>query len=208
MPVPNHNPKVDAYLDAAEDFAKPILVHVRGLLHANCPEVTEEIKWGNPHFDYKGEMMCIFAAYKNHCSFSFWKDGLMADARLKANADLPAIKRFMGKLMTVTDLPADSDLVSWIREAMSLNERGVKLPPRQSDGPKREVGIPDAFAERLAAQPAIKAIFEGKSSSFQKEYNVWIGEAKTDATRDKRIDEALTWIADGKGRFWKYAKAG
>lgn len=207
MPVPNHNPKVDAYLDAAEEFAKPIFVHLRGLLHATCPEVVEEMKWGIPHFDYRGEMMGIFAAYKKHCSFSFWKDSLMADARLKANSDLPAAKRFMGKLTTIADLPSDNDLIAWIREAMSLNERGVKLPPRQSDGPKKEVGIPDAFAERLAQAPAIRAIFEGKSASFQKEYNVWIGEAKTEATRDKRIDEALAWIAEGKGRFWKYAKS-
>jgi uncharacterized protein YdeI (YjbR/CyaY-like superfamily) len=205
MSNPNHNPKVDSYLETLEPFARPILTHLRALIHATCPGVTEEMKWGNPHFDYRGEMMGIFAAYKNHCSFGFWKDSLMSDARLKANADLPAAKRFMGKLTQVSDLPPDSELVSWIEEAMSLNERGVKLPPRKSEGPKA-VGIPDAFAERLAANPAIQAVFESKSPSFQKEYNAWIGEAKTEATRDKRIEEALAWISDGKGRFWKYAK--
>jgi uncharacterized protein YdeI (YjbR/CyaY-like superfamily) len=201
------NPKVDSYIENAEEFARPILAHLRGLIHATCPGVIEEMKWGIPHFDYKGEMMCIFAAYKKHCSFSFWKDALMSDARLKANSDLAAAKRFMGKLTQVADLPSDSELIAWIEEAMALNERGIKLPPRKSDGPK-EVGIPDAFSERLAANPTIRAIFESKSASFQKEYNVWIGDAKTDATRDKRIDEALSWITEGKGRFWKYAKGG
>ena len=206
MPTSNRNPKVDAYCDKLEGFAQSILTHLRDLIHTTCPEVVEEIKWGIPHFDYKSEMMCIFAGYKKHCSFSFWKDSLMSDARLKANQELPAAKRFMGKLTSVADLPSDADLVSWIREAMSLNERGVKLPPRKAEG-ARDVGIPAAFAERLAARPDVKAIFESKSASFQKEYNVWIGEAKTDATRDKRIEEALSWIAAGKGRFWKYAKA-
>lgn len=202
----NADPKVDVYSENAEAFARPIMAHLRGLIRAACPDVTETVKWGIPHFDYRGEMMCIFAAYRAHCAFSFWKDSLMSDARLKANADLPAAKRFMGKLTTLADLPSDAELTAWIREAMSLNERGVKLAPRKSTGAPKPVGVPAAFAERLAANPSVKAVFEGKSASFQKEYNLWIGEAKTDATRDKRIDEALAWIADGKGRFWKYAK--
>ena len=201
-----HNPKVDAYLENAEAFARPILTHLRALIHATCPEVTEEIKWGIPHFDYRGEMMCIFAAHRQHCSFTFWKDALMADTRLRANADLPAIKRFMGKLTRLPDLPSDAELAGWIKEAMSLNERGIKLPPRKTERSKPPVGIPEAFAQQLSAHPEIKAVFDGKSASFQKEYNVWIGDAKTDATRDKRIEEALEWIAEGKGRFWKYAK--
>jgi uncharacterized protein YdeI (YjbR/CyaY-like superfamily) len=205
MSKPKHNPKVDAYAEKAEDFAKPVFAHLRALIHATCPEVIEEVKWGIPHFDYKGDMMCIFAAYKKHCSFTFYKDALMGDARLKANAGIPASKRFMGKLTSVADLPPDLELTSWIKESMVLNEHGTKLPPRESKTSK-EIGVPLAFAEKLQANPMIAKIFEGKSASFQKEYNVWIGEAKTEATRDKRIEEAIAWIAEGKGRFWKYAK--
>lgn len=198
--------EVDAYGENAEAFARPILAHLRSLIRSACPDVTETVKWGIPHFDYRGEMMCIFGAYKSHCAFSFWKASLMSDARFKGNADLPAAKRFMGKLTDLGDLPTDAELTAWIAEAMSLNERGVKLAPRKPSGPPKVVAPPAAFAARLAAAPSVKAVFEAKSASFQKEYNIWIGEAKTDATRDKRIDEALAWIADGKGRFWKYAK--
>lgn len=205
MSAPDQAGKVDAYAEELPEFAKPVFAHLRALLQATCPEVSEEIKWSIPHFVYKGENMCIFAAYKQHCSFSFAKDSLMADARLKSNAALPAAKRFMGKVTSLADLPPDDLLAGWIAEAMSLNERGVKLAPRQSDRP-RVVEVPPAFAAALAANPSTKAIFDAKSASFQKEYNVWIGDAKTDATRGKRIDEALAWIAEGKGRFWKYAK--
>lgn len=205
MSTPKQNPKVDAFAEKIEDFAKPIFAHLRGLIHETCPEVIEEIKWGNPHFDYKGDMMCIFAAYKKHCSFTFYKDALMGDARLKANDGMPAAKRFMGKLTSVADLPSDQELKSWIKEAMALNEQGLKLPARESKTPK-DVDVPAAFTEKLQANPNIAKIFESKSASFQKEYNIWIGDAKTEATRNKRIEEALAWIAEGKGRFWKYAK--
>ncbi|KTE02874.1 YdeI/OmpD-associated family protein [Sphingopyxis sp. H115] len=201
----NQSGSFDAYAETLPEFAKPVFAHLRALVHATGPEVGEEIKWAIPHFVYKGENLCIFAAYTKHCSFSFAKDALMTDARLKSNAALPAAKRFMGKLTSLADLPPDCELTAWIREAMALNERGIKLPPRKAERPK-VVEVPPAFAKALAADPAAKAIFGAKSASFRKEYNVWIGDAKTDATRSKRIEEALAWIAEGKGRFWKYAK--
>ncbi|MBY2968134.1 hypothetical protein HF251_36800 [Rhizobium leguminosarum] len=207
MAAPNYNPIVDAYAGQVADFAKPIVAHLRDLIHATCPEVAEEVKWGIPHFNYSGEVMCIYAAYNKHCSFSFWKDSLMADARLRRNAELPAAKRFMGKLTSLSDLPADAELIDWIKEAMSLNDRSVILAPRKSKEPK-EREIPAAFAAALTAAPEIKAIFDSKSASFRKEYNTWIGEAKTDGTRVKRIEESLSWIVEGKGRFWKYVKSG
>jgi len=206
--LPSSEPEVDAYAEGVEAFAKPILAHLRGLIRATCPEVVETLKWGIPHFDYRGEMMCIFAAYRSHCAFSFWKSALMSDPRLKASIDLPASKRFMGKLRSLADLPVDAELTAWIREAMLLNEQGAKVAPRKTSAAPKIVVAPPAFVERLAASPSVKAMFESKSASFQKEYNVWIAEAKTEATRDKRINEALAWIAEGKGRFWKYAKGG
>jgi uncharacterized protein YdeI (YjbR/CyaY-like superfamily) len=153
-------------------------------------------------------MLCIFAAYKNHCSFSFWKESLMSDARLAANPDLKAAKRFMGKLTSLSDLPPDSELIAFIQEAMSLNDKGVKLAPRHDAKPAKaaEIAIPDAFAEQLSRHEQANEVFQSKSPSFRKEYVVWIADAKTDQTRQKRIDESLEWIAQGKGRFWKYEK--
>ena len=49
-----NDPRVDAYIDKAGDFAKPILQHLRKVVHTACPEVEETIRWGMPHFDYRG----------------------------------------------------------------------------------------------------------------------------------------------------------
>ncbi|MEO7266129.1 MAG: YdeI/OmpD-associated family protein, partial [Ferruginibacter sp.] len=42
--------------------------------------------------------------------------------------------------------------------------------------------------------------------SHKKEYLQWITEAKTEDTRNKRMATAIEWIAEGKGRNWKYQK--
>ncbi|MBA4168314.1 MAG: YdeI/OmpD-associated family protein [Chitinophagaceae bacterium] len=66
--------------------------------------------------------------------------------------------------------------------------------------------MPDYFSEKLAGNAKAKEIFENKSDSYRKDYIIWIGDAKTEATRQKRMEEAIAWIAEGKGRFWKYEK--
>ena len=66
------DPRIDAYIKKAQTFAQPMLSHLRLLVHKACPHVQETIKWGFPHFEYKG-VICSMAAFKQHCSFGFWK---------------------------------------------------------------------------------------------------------------------------------------
>ncbi|MDQ7961036.1 YdeI/OmpD-associated family protein [Flavobacterium lindanitolerans] len=197
--------KVDAYIAKSEDFAKPILEHWRKLVYATCPGVVEAVKWGNPHFDYKGDFMCVMAAYKKHCSFTFLKAELMNDSRLKDKAKLKPTERYLGKISSLSDLPDDSEFIAFLKETMALNEKGIKISMKKNDTPKA-VETPDYFLEKLTTNPKAKEIFESKSAAFRKEYALWITDAKTDATRQKRMDEAIEWIAEGKSRFWKYAK--
>ena len=203
----NHNPAIDSYIDNAADFAKPVLAHWRRLIHERCPDVTEVIKWGIPHFEYKNENIFVFASYKNHCSFSFLKESLMTDLRLKANKDLKPIQKFLGKVNKPGDLPPDEEFRAMLDEAMQLNEQGIKVQREKPTNEKPKVlETPDYLLTALSANPEAKVVFESKSNSFRMEYIVWITDAKTDETRQKRISEALAWIAEGKGRFWKHQK--
>ncbi len=207
MPIKNADPKVTDYIENTEDFAKPILNHLRELIHKNCPDVTESIKWGIPHFDYKKDFLCVLASFKNHCSLTFIKAELMSDPRFAGGKKVKSDQRFMGRITNMSDLPSDEELAGFIKEAMDLNDRGVKLNRTAKAAPSsKPIETPVYFLEALSANPAAKQVFESQSPSFRKNYIVWFESAKTDATRQQRIDEALGWIADGKGRFWKYEK--
>lgn len=203
----NYNSDVDAYIANSEDFAKPILEHWRRLIHENCPDAKETIKWSLPHFDYKGDNMCVMASYKNHCSFTFLKGELMTDLRLKANKDLKPIQRFLGKISKIGDLLPEDEFIGMLKEALQLNENGIKIKRDKPESDKpRVLETPDYLLSAFVANPKAKEVFESKSDSFRKEYIVWSADAKTDETRQKRINEALEWIAEGKGRFWKHKK--
>jgi uncharacterized protein YdeI (YjbR/CyaY-like superfamily) len=92
---------------------------------------------------------------------------------------------------------------------MRLNEEGVKSPSRmKKEGePRRVLDVPDDLSAALAANAEAKAHFDAFSQSKRNDYVEWITEAKTDATRKKRLDTAIEWIAEGKARHWKYEKS-
>jgi uncharacterized protein YdeI (YjbR/CyaY-like superfamily) len=202
----NYNQRVDEYIANAEDFAKPIMEHLRSIIHDTCPSVEEIIKWGIPHFDYKGDMMCILAAYNKHCSFSLYKAELMNDPMIQRSVQLGQKMGYMDKIKSLSDLPAQEVLVAYIREAMILNENGIKKAKSIPTEKPKEIEVPDYFAQKLEANLPAKAIFDNKSSSYRKEYLIWIADAKTEATRQKRLEQSLEWISEGKSRFWQYGK--
>lgn len=199
------DPRIDVYIAKSQDFAKPILEHLRDLVHKACPEVEETIKWGFPHFNYKG-MMCSMAAFKKHCAFSFWKASLMKDKKLIENAKSESAMGHLGKITSLKDLPSDKVLLSYIKEAMKLNEDDEKLSTKKVAKAKKEIIVPDYFIKALKKSKFAQKTFENFSPSHKKEYIEWITEAKTEETRNKRIATAIEWLAEGKQRNWKYIK--
>lgn len=196
------DPRVDAYIAKSAEFARPILTHLRAVVHEGCPEVQETIKWGAPFFEYHG-VMCMMATFKHHCSFGFWKGSLVVG---KAAKDADSAGQF-GRLEKVSDLPPKKELIAYIKKAMKLNEAGVKSPSRSKDRPgKPEIPMPDYFRAALKKNKKAQAAFDSFSPSHRREYLEWLTDAKTDATRDKRMNTALEWIVEGKSRHWKYQK--
>ena len=200
------DPRVDAYIDKAQDFAKPILTHLRELVHTACPDVEETWKWSFPVFMYHGAILCNMAAFKEHAVFGFWKASLLDDVDAVLTITDRASMGHLGKLQSVKDLPKDAVLKKYIKAAMKLNEQGVKLPSRTkvSESDKKEFEIPAYFTSELKKNKQANAVFETFSYSAKKEYVEWLEEAKTDATRNKRMTQAIEWIAEGKSRHWKY----
>ncbi len=192
------DPRVDAYIAAAAPFTRPILKSLRKTVHAACPGAQETIKWGFPHFDYRG-MLCSMAAFKAHCAFGFWKASLISGMKLSDEA--------MGQLGRITkpsELPPEKTLSGWIKQAMKLNEQGTPVPRKVAAGPRPAPTVPADLAAALKKNSAARKTFAGFSPSCKREYIEWITEAKRDETRSKRLATTLEWLAEGKKRNWKY----
>jgi uncharacterized protein YdeI (YjbR/CyaY-like superfamily) len=199
------DPRIDAYISKAADFAKPVLNHIRKLVHAACPDVEETLKWSMPHFMHKG-IVCSMAAFKNHCSFGFWKGALVfGKGQGPGNKQDEAMGQF-GRISAVCDLPKEKVLIGYIKKAVRLNDAGTKLPPRPKPKERKELIAPADLMSALKEKRKALAAFESFSYSHKKEYVEWITEAKSEETRRKRLATAIEWLAEGKSRHWKYVK--
>lgn len=120
------DPRVDAYIASAADFAQPILVRLRDAAHAGCPMVVETMRWGLPHFEHRG-VVCSMAALRAHCTFVLAPRGAKATP---SAADIADLRRFE-RIRRLADLPSAPALKARIRAAVapSSPEEEIPCPP-------------------------------------------------------------------------------
>lgn len=198
-------PRIDAYIEKAAPFARPILTHLRAMVHEAVPGLGETIKWGMPHFTVGGKNLAGIAAFKAHCAFVIHgsgRQGMKRDPAANEAANDKGMGDY-GKITSLADLPPSEELKTKLQAAAQAIQQGGGMA-RSKKAPREAVPMPDDFAQALEAHPAAHAIFEGFSPSARRDYLEWIVEAKQAATRAKRIGQAVEWIAEGKKRNWKY----
>lgn len=187
--------RIGGYIAKAAPFAQPILSHLRDLVHVSVDGLEETLKWGMPHFIYKGKNLAGMAAFKAHATFTIHGDGRQGDAMGQ-----------FGKLASLADLAPDAALTAKLLAAKArIDTAGTALKPKAAlKAPRPEIPLPDDFAAALAAMQGSRATFDGFATSHRREYLEWITEAKRPETRAKRIAQAAEWISEGKKRNWKY----
>jgi uncharacterized protein YdeI (YjbR/CyaY-like superfamily) len=208
MAADNFNPRVDIYINKAQPFAQPILIHLRELVHKACPGVEESIKWSRPFFDYKGVILGNMSAFKEHCSFGFWGEEIGAVLR-QAKVIQDGGMGSLGRITSVKDLPSNKQMLDFLKQAVGFIDRGEYTSPitarnKVVKAPRPEIEVPPEFTKALKASKKASAVFTAFSPSCKREYTEWIADAKRPETRDKRIAQAIEWIAEGKQRNWKY----
>lgn len=208
MPDNSMDLRVDAYIEKAAPFAQPILTHLRNLMHRACPRAIESMKWGMPFFLQQGIILAHMAAFKQHCAFGFWGPKMKKALRKNGASRLSSSEAMgsMGRITSVKDLPADKDMLAYMRQAGELVETGqrTKSIERPKRTAKRSVSVPPELAAALKKNKLAATTFETFSPSCRREYAEWIADAKRPETKQKRIAQSLEWIAQGKTRNWKY----
>src|SRR5215510_9851537 len=198
MPDQLLDPRVDVYIEKAAPFAQPILAHLRKLMHQACPHAAESIKWGMPFFIERGVILTSMAAFKQHCSFGFWgaemkkvlaKDGLGGSYGMGS----------LGRITGLKALPPDRILLRYMGQAADFVESGRRTKSIDRPKPaKKAVRVPAELTAALKKNTMATKVFAEFSPSCKREYAEWIAEAKRKETKEKRIKQAVEWIAEGK----------
>lgn len=186
------DPRVDAYIAKAADFARPMLQKLRADIHSICPGAEETIKWGAPSFSHQGRNLCGIAAFKAHVA-CFVHGG----AKPEGGAGMGEF----GKMQSMTDLPSKAALAKPLKARMKIIEAGPAGKPTAVKPPPE---VPPDLAKALKASKPAAATFKALPPSGQRDYVTWITEAKRAETRAQRVAQAAEWLAEGKPRNWKY----
>jgi uncharacterized protein YdeI (YjbR/CyaY-like superfamily) len=200
--MPSHDDRIDAYIAKVSPFARPILEHLRAVVHQACPTADETMKWSMPHFTHAGKILAGMSAFKQHAAFAV---PMLDSSKGQADKRDEAMGHY-GRITALSDLPAKRVLVAQLKQAVKAIDAGGKLPGPKRDTPKPALPIPDDFGKALAKTAAARTHFAKFAPSKQREYVEWIVEAKQEATRARRVAQAVEWIAEGKARYWKYEK--
>ena len=192
--------RIDAYIEARNEFARPILRHLRDLIHGHAPDVEETIKWSMPFFTYKGELLANMAAFKAHAAFGFWDRFNLATGQ-----EGSAMGQY-GRITDVAAMPPDAVLIEALDKALAMIDSGnrPKRGANRDRAPKPEIPVPEALAEALAADDDLAAKWNAFAPSCRREYCEWITEAKRDETRAKRIAQTIELTRENKKLHWKY----
>lgn len=205
--LPGHDPRVDAYIARQAGFARPILTHLRALVHAACPEAGEAIKWSMPFFTIAGRNLCNMAGFKAHVAFGFWENAAAKDASAVGDAGggTSAMGQF-GRLTSLSDLPDDATMTTLIAQAADRARSRAAAPSSAPRPARAPLPMPPELEAAIANNPDAAVHWAAFTPGKIRDYAEWIGEAKRPETRDKRIAEAVGWIAEGKDRNWKYRR--
>lgn len=191
------DPRVDTYIAKAAPFAQPVLKYLRELVHEVCPDTEETLKWSMPSFLHGGRILCGIAAFKQHCSFWFWRGMNLSDADGRDGMGA------FGRITSRKDLPSKKALVAHLKKAIEFCEAGAKFA-RPHAAPKPPPEAPEDLLAALKKNRKACNTYESFGPGAKREYVEWICEAKRDATRAKRLAQAVEWMAEGKQRNWKY----
>ena len=199
------NPAVDAYIAKSPDFARPVLRHVRTLMHRGHRRIEESIKWGVPAFEREG-IVAMMAAFKKHVAFGFWHEKSIR-TRLGKDADrvfAKGAKLGMGgrRYLSRAELPPDAAILRAVRAAVAFNESGERpVRVRKRKPPPK---APPYLAAALKKDAKARATWARLTPGRRREYVDWLVEAKREETRSRRLREALALLAAGRSLRWKY----
>ena len=199
--MPTVDPRIDAYIAKSAAYAQPLHAYVREVLHGACPEVEETLKWGMPSFTWRGKILCGIAAFKQHVTLWFWE----GRAVVGDEASREAMGQF-GRITKQSELPGKRELAGFVKQAMARVEAGAAAPAKKKPAPKPALDVPDDLSAALRRNAKARATFDGFAPGYRRDYIEWIVDAKREDTRQRRIAQAVEWLAEGKTRNWKYMK--
>lgn len=158
--------------------------------------LDERVKWGHPCYMHAGRNLAIVGAHRGDFRLSFFDAALLQDPAQVLRKQGPNTKHADAIVFTDVATPQrmQAVILAYLREAMSLAERGVRAPKQQE-----VLALPIELVEAMDADSQLAEAFRALTPGRQRSYVIAIASAKQRATRVARIARFRPKILAGKG---------
>lgn len=193
-----YDAEVQAYIDSiAIPWQRKICIRLRQLIRESAPSIAERVAWSSPAFYCRGQIAWMFCA-KEWVHFAFpqgalleappgtWDEG--EGTRSKA-------KRTM-KFREGDSIP-ESLVVGLVRQAVVNDKAGRRIDFSAPKAGSRSFDLPKAYRDLLHDRGRLEAFLD-RPYYQQSGWLRWIEAAKTDGTREKRIELMFEELATGQ----------
>lgn len=165
--------------------------------------LEKTIKWGTEVFTYNGKNVVSYGGFKNYFSIWFYNGIFLKDTyKVLVNANEEKTKSLRQWRFSSKDEIDEKKIAAYIKEAIEIEKKGLKIKPEKF----QPIPAPDLFKKELNKNKTLKTSFEKLTPGKQKEYIIFINEAKQEQTKLNRIEKITPLIIQGIGLNDKYKK--
>jgi len=159
--------------------------------------LAEELKWGHPCYMLKGKNIFLIHGFKDYCALLFHKGALLKDDHKILIQQTENVQG--GRQIRFTSLKEivklERVVKNYIHEAIEVEKAGLKVELKKTV----EFEMPEEFAQKLKAVPALKKAFNALTPGRQRGYLLHFASAKQSKTREARIEKNIERILEGMG---------
>lgn len=163
--------------------------------------LEKTIKWGAEVFTYNGKNVVSYGGFKNYFMLWFFNGVFLEDKyKVLINAQEGKTKSLRQWRFTSIDEIDEKKIIEYINEAIEIEKKGLKIAPEKFVA----VPVSELLEVEFKNDTILKTAFEKLTPGKQKEYIIYINEAKQDVTKLKRIEKIKPMILEGIGLNDKY----
>jgi uncharacterized protein YdeI (YjbR/CyaY-like superfamily) len=164
--------------------------------------LEKTVKWGSDVYTYNGKNVVSFAGFKNHFALWFFKGVFLKDhKKVLINTGEGKTKSLRQWRFTSGEEIDAATIKAYVLEAIEAEKQGLKIKPEKH---QPVTTIPLLLSNALKKDAAFNKAFKILTSGKQKEYCLYINEAKQEATKLKRLEKIKPLVLEGKGLYDKY----
>lgn len=169
-------------------------------LIAKAP-LDKSIKWGAEVFTFNGKNVVSYGGFKNYFAIWFYNGIFIKDEyKVLINAQENKTKSLRQWRFTSIEEIDEKKILEYINEAIEIEKKGLKIKPEKFQPVSPSQLLVDAFTENKKLKTAFEKLTPGK----QKEYIIFLNEAKQEATKRNRLEKIKPMIVQGVGLNDKY----